>query len=133
MSLRLLIVIFLTLTGCVYAPTYTLHETVSEYTQNTEIRKSVKVSVKTNEVGKERVEHKPPSGAQQVLAECGVFNLPIAGKIPVAPNEKDFDKANSLEEIDHMIAGYISQLRAHISDERSKIEQAHNLWLLSCN
>lgn len=132
MSKKFLAVLLIALSGCVYAPTYTSHTTVVKYTETSSIDTRTDIDIQTNEV-KEVVEQKPISSAQQVLADCGSFVLPKAAPEPTAPTEKEYDEANTSEELDHLISKYIKKLRAHINSERSKIEQAHEKWLLSCD
>ncbi|AEH03602.1 hypothetical protein AVT69_gp177 [Pseudomonas phage PhiPA3] len=132
MSKNLLLALCITLSGCVlYAPTYNSQETVIHYAASAVDNHST-VTTTTNAVTQRGQTNKPHSSAQRLLADCGPFDLPPAGKVPKQPSEEDLELAINDAEVDKMISAYANSLRTYIASERSKIEQAHRSWLDSC-
>lgn len=124
---KLLLTLCLALSGCViYSPTY-LNRTI--FVQNEEIIKNDRhdqriFNTTTSSTIRETVKESP-------LKTCSEFTLPRKGAIPDAPHAL-LELAASQQEIDVILADYVKLLKSHISSERTKLEQAHKLWLDSC-
>ncbi|BEG72427.1 hypothetical protein [Pseudomonas phage vB_PaeM_PS119XW] len=131
MSKKYLLVLCLTLSGCViYAPRYTTQTVVQQET--TSSWEFSQPQIKTITEVKERVIQTPVTEQKRPLASCEPFVLPRAALLPEKPNEEELASAQSSEEIDRKLSEYVAELRAYNVAERSKIEQAHQKWLDHC-
>ena len=131
MSKKYLLVLCLTLSGCViYAPRYTTQNVVHQET--TSSWEYTQPLTKTITEVKERVIQTQVTEQKRPLASCEPFVLPRAGTLPTKPSDEELASALTSEEIDRQLSAYVDRLRAYNVVERSKIEQAHQKWLDRC-
>lgn len=126
----------LTLSACViYAPTYVSQPstTVVHYESSSTVDSHQStVTKQTNEVS-ERVEPKAPlPSTQRSLAACGAFTLPREA-VPEFLTDEMMAVAKDSDELDAVLGNQISRLQTYIGSIHSKVEQAHQKWLESCN
>lgn len=119
------------LSACViYTPTDVTYSTVvhNETTSSTILDVEQKL---TNGVS-ERVTRNALSSKQRTLADCDNFVLPRDIQKPKALTIDDISGPRSVEALDQLLIAKIDEYRTYIDSMHSKIEQAHQVWLESC-
>lgn len=85
----------------------------------------------TNEVSG-RVAPNAHSSKQRSLADCEPFALPRDTKKPKPLTRDDLAGPRTLQALDELVMGKLDEYRIHADSVHSKIEQAHQKWLESC-
>lgn len=85
----------------------------------------------TNEVSG-RVVQKQHSSAQRLLADCEPFALPRDVQKPKELYPEDLMGPRTVEELDRLLMSKIKEYQTYVDSAHSKIEQAHQKWLETC-
>lgn len=119
------------LSACViYTPSNVTYTTVV-HNETTSSVVNAPEKRKTNEVSGRVVQNKH-TGAQRSLAECGPFILPRDIRKPEPLTRAHVIGPRTMDAVDDLFLHKLNEYRTYVDSVHSKIEQAHQKWLESC-
>lgn len=130
----ILLVTFISLSGCVVLNTTYITETNSVSTESTTSTSTVTTTTERKEVTQippKVIINVPSQTPTTGAVRCSAFVLPVTEPEPVAPIFVNSTEETDVD-IDAALAGYIKELRAHYHEERVRLEQAHRKWKGEC-
>ncbi|ARV76860.1 hypothetical protein PHABIO_229 [Pseudomonas phage Phabio] len=131
-KLTIVIVLCSLLSACViYTPTENVTYSTVVHSVTTSSVVNAPEKTITNEVSKRVVQEKHTS-TQRSLADCKPFTLPRDVLKPKELKDEDLLGPRTLKAFDQLLVAKIKEYRTHVDSVHSKIEQAHQKWLESC-